>query len=296
MQGPMPEPLPPVRLLGLREALRTYVQALETQSTRLIRPLHWYMGNRLVIEGGFHPEDVTPRPPFRVESRGSGRTRSHLLIHDESVAGSGEHTIPGGLKTKQVDVTVSKPGIGPCVAVSVKGTVGAFRNLTNRMEEAIGDCTNLHISYPNLVYGFLHVIKANLEGQRVQPNDVAVLPNGRISDSIQRYHDAMAELTGRRGVRNDYTRYEAVALVLASASGDAIGEVLPNFPTGDSRLGFATFFETLYRTYDHRFVYAAPDLQRSTRRLEWDPTSPAIPVAREFSIEARLSAGSAAEE
>ncbi len=67
----------------------------------------------------------------------------------------------GGLKT---DVVVSKPGIGPCVAVSIKGTLSAFRNLTNRMEEAVGDCTNLHISYPNLVYGFLHVIRANPEG------------------------------------------------------------------------------------------------------------------------------------
>ena len=56
----------------------------------------------------------------------------------------------GGLKTKDVDVVVSKPGIGPCVAVSIKGTLNAFRNLTNRMEEAVGDCTNLHISYPNL--------------------------------------------------------------------------------------------------------------------------------------------------
>ena len=42
----------------------------------------------------------------------------------------------GGLKTKDVDVVVSKPGIGPCVAVSIKGTLNAFRNLTNRMEEA----------------------------------------------------------------------------------------------------------------------------------------------------------------
>src|SRR5688500_12585908 len=150
----MAEPIPPVQLIGLREALRVYVQAAETQSTRHIRPLHWYIANRLVIEGGFLPDDIVPRPPFQVAVQRAGRRQRYLLIHDPSLGGTGEHTILGGVKTKQVDVTVSKPGIGPCIAVSLKGTVGAFRNLTNRMEEAIGDCTNLHIAYPNLVYGF----------------------------------------------------------------------------------------------------------------------------------------------
>lgn len=55
-------------------------------------------------------------------------------------------------------------GIGPYIAVSMKGTLNAFRNLTNRMEEAVGDCTNLHITYPGLVYAFLTVLRANQEG------------------------------------------------------------------------------------------------------------------------------------
>ena len=38
---------------------------------------------------------------------------------------------------------------------------GAFRNLTNRMEETIGECTNLHITYPALVFGYLFIIRAN---------------------------------------------------------------------------------------------------------------------------------------
>lgn len=87
-----------------------------------------------------------------------------MLVHDPESAAGGELTVLGGLKTKDVDVVVSEPGIGPCVAVSIKGTLNAFRNLTNRMEEAVGDCTNLHISYPNLVYGFLHVLRGNREG------------------------------------------------------------------------------------------------------------------------------------
>lgn len=135
----------------------------------------------------------------------------------------------GGLKTKDVDVVVSKPGIGPCVAVSIKGTLNAFRNLTNRMEEAVGDCTNLHISYPNLVYGFLHVIRANREGPlapdaahflkadesgNVVANDIAVRGDGEVVESIVRYHDVLLGLAGRDGVRNDISRYEALALAM----------------------------------------------------------------------------------
>lgn len=213
-----------------------------------------------------------------------------LLVYDPSAARAGEQTVLGGVKTKQVDVTVSKPGIGPCIAVSVKGTVGAFRNLTNRMEEAIGDCTNLHISYPNLVYGFLHVMKANVAGPGVPANDVAIAINGHAVSSIQRYHDAMSELTGRRGVRNDYTRYEAVAIALVQPTGESIGELLPNFPASSSRLLFSAFFDALYKTYDHRFVYAAPDLRRITARLEWDQSSPALATAQAAGFDLRLSA------
>ena len=41
----------------------------KTQSARHIKPLHWYIACRLVIEGGFRPEDITPRPPFWVEEK-----------------------------------------------------------------------------------------------------------------------------------------------------------------------------------------------------------------------------------
>lgn len=279
---------PVVQLVGLKQALRTYVGAIETQSAKHIKPLHWYIAARLVIEGGFHPDEVTPRPPIRVEVVGRGGEQRRLLHHDPAAGRAGEHTILGGVKTKQVDVTVTKHGIGPCVAVSVKGTVGAFRNLTNRMEEAIGDCTNLHISYPNLVYGFLHVMRATAPGPGVAANDVAVTADGQVVASIRRYHDAMAELTGRRGVRNDYTRYEAVALALVSPSGDAIGEVLPSYPADSSRLLLTAFFESLYRVYDHRFVFAAPDLKRVTRRHEWDAASPLFATATELGLTPRI--------
>ncbi|HXE52411.1 MAG TPA: hypothetical protein VN541_05315, partial [Tepidisphaeraceae bacterium] len=65
-----------VQLLSLRQALHTYVEALETQSARHIKPLHWHITSRLVIEGGFRPEEITPRPPFIVRQVGRGANRA----------------------------------------------------------------------------------------------------------------------------------------------------------------------------------------------------------------------------
>jgi hypothetical protein len=111
------------------------------------------MACRLVLEGGFHPDDVTPRPPFVVSRHG-------LLSFDAEAAGSGEEIVLGGLKTKNVDVVVTKPKIGPVLAISCKGATKAFRNLTNRMEETIGECTNLHMTYPALVIGYFVLLRA----------------------------------------------------------------------------------------------------------------------------------------
>ena len=139
----MPEDwLPPY--LCLDAALARFATVQETQGQQHIKPLHQHIATRLVLEGGFYPDEITPHPPLRVDTR-SGRKR---LIFDEDAQRDNEQTVLGGLKTKDINVVVAKPGVGPVIAVSVKGTGGAFRNLTNRMEEAIGDSTNLHIMYP----------------------------------------------------------------------------------------------------------------------------------------------------
>ena len=83
------------------------------------------------------------------------------LTYDESVANNSEATVFGGLKTKDIDVVAAKDSIGPCLVVSMKGSLNAFRNLTNGLEEVVGDCTNIHIAYPAPVYGFVHVSRAN---------------------------------------------------------------------------------------------------------------------------------------
>jgi hypothetical protein len=257
---------------SLVEALREFVLATSTQSQLHIRPVHCYVALRLVIEGGFLPDEVTPHPPLKVRVSGSRK----LLIYDSSVENDAEQTVLGGLKTKNVDVVVAKQIAGPVVAVSVKGTGNAFRNLTNRMEEAIGDSTNLHIMYPGLVYGFLHLLRANRAGTAdLHANDMAVSENGEVVPAIRRYHDVLLGLAGRRLVRDDYTRYEAVSLTLVEAQGDAAGQPTAQFPPADSPLHLARFFDTLYAVYDLRFPYIAASVP-SLRRQEWDIDSPAL--------------------
>lgn len=268
----------------------------KTQSARQIKPLHWYVACRLVIEGGFHPDDIVPRPPFRVEHK---RGRAPMLHFEAGLGRGGERTVLGGLKTKNVDVVVTRAGIGPVLAVSCKGVTGAFRNLTNRMEETIGECTNLHITYPALVLGYLVLLRANRlvedaldhsaeaadeaveasesEGAAtLAANDIAMKEGGEPVAGIVRFHNALRELVGRRGIRNDVSRYEAIGFGMVEMHGPDKSSLLASFPLEDSPLMLSGFFDTLYARYDERFVVSAPDLARTTRRLEWDPASPAL--------------------
>lgn len=243
-----------------------------TQSQRHIRPLHAYVAGRLVLEGGLHPADLVPRPPPRVEHV-AGRMQ---LAFDPSQSTDAEATILGGLKTKNVDIVVLKDGIGPVLAVSCKGMTGATRNLTNRLEETIGECTNIHISYPMLVFGYLFVVRANLAGEGVAMTDATIQEDGRPVEALVRFHAALTEMTGRRNVRNDASRYEAVAMVMADMQRGRRGQCFKGFPPPDSQVGFERFFQTLYRRYDERFVVGAPQLARRTRRLIWAGESPAV--------------------
>jgi hypothetical protein len=293
----------------------------KTQSARHIKPLHWYIACRLVIEGGFHPDSITPRPPFKVDivrSKKSKKNR-YILSYDPTLGLSGEQVILGGLKTKNVDVVVNLHHIGPVLAVSCKGVTKAFRNLTNRMEETIGECTNLHITYPAMVIGYFAVMRANRTLQdavdaadmdesheasesdetdvvseevsiaetvgEIDPssmskvsaaNDIAVDELGLVSDGIVRFHAALCEMTGRRGIRDEISRYEAMTIVLVEPKGDQPGSVFAGFPDAESPLQLSLFFKSLYQRYEERFVYGAPLLadRGITTRLAWDPNSP----------------------
>ncbi len=301
----MPSSPPEVcQWMTFTDALKAFVPGLPNhQSTKHIKRMHWYVACRLVLEGGFDPETITPQPPFRVQKSRGASGRRFVLHHDDDVAGSGERAVLGGLKTKNVDVVVAIDGIGPCVAVSLKGTLNAYRNLTNRLEEAVGDCTNIHIAYPALVYGFLHLIRANYEGpvpengQRflqadrngnIKAEDIAVTASREVGAGIRRYHDAISRLAGRRDLRDDITRYEALGLVLVSPEEDAIGTPV-FYPPSTSVLSFNRFFPALYEQYDLRFVYGASALASKTRRIEWDADSPVLSDPRLDGIEARVA-------
>ena len=202
-----------------------------------------------------------------------------------------EQTVLGGLKTKDIDIVVAKPGIGPVIAISVKGTGGAFRNLTNRMEEAIGDSTNLHIMYPGLVYAFLHVLKAHRAGTPgLAANDIAVNDRGEVVQAIRRYHDVLIGLAGRRFVRDDFTRYEAVSLALVNSQQATAGTIFEGFPANDSPLSLSAFFETIYRTYDLRFPYLAASVP-ALKRLEWHEASTVLTCLGATESEMRAGLG-----
>lgn len=274
--------------MTLGDALSVFVKwSKGTQSEGHIRALHWYTAARLVIEGGFRPEFITPRPPFRVEDSTAGA----VLVHDPSAARGGEDTVFGGLKTKDVDVVVALPRIGPVVAVSMKGSLNAFRNLTNRMEEAAGDCTNIHLAYPGLVYAFWHVFRANTAGTppegtpkrfkldgrgQFRTADLAIRGTGELTSFLTRYMLAMTRLSGRADMRADPSSYEAVGITLASIAAGSAGTVLQTYPEPDSPLRYQQMFRRIYDQYDLRFVYQSPALKNTSKRLIWADSSPAF--------------------
>jgi hypothetical protein len=258
--------------LALTPALKIFVTNLAWQSQAHIKPLHQHFALRLVLEGGFLPEEVTPHPPLRIDAEKG----EDVLVFDPDAANEAEQTILGGLKTKSVDVVVTKPNIGPVIGISVKGTLNAFRNLTNRMEEAAGDATNLHLMYPGLVYGFFHVLKANRAGTpKVSVNDVAIGSEGTVVPSIARYHDVLLGLTGRLLVRNELSKYEAVSLAMIDPVAGPHGHLSQSFPPAATVLRAEHFFPALLKRYDLRFPYVAPSM-RNLLRCSWSADSPAV--------------------
>jgi hypothetical protein len=273
--------LPPS--LDLRSALREFATITTTQTQAHIKPLHRYLALRLAIEGGFHPDEIKPHPPLATTRSG----KQSLLYFDRASETEQEQSVLGGLKSKAVDVVVAKAGIGPVLAISVKGTIGAFRNLTNRMEEAAGDATNIHIMYPGLVYGFVHLLKGS-DARKVKhkPNDAAITASGEVLPSIRRYHDVLLGLTGRKFIRDEGSRYETVAIGMVDPHDDC-GMLHQTFPDIQSSLHFSKFFPSILASYDLRYPYVAISVA-GLKRLVWSSESPALESLRASGGYARL--------
>ncbi len=227
----------------------------KTQTQQHIKPLHAYCAARLILEGGFPPEWVIPRQAFSSRRLNNA---VYELATSKTRAGASEHRVLGGIKYKDVDVTVAVPGLGPALGISGKSTGNAFRNLTNRMEEALGECTNVHLMYPGFVFGFLHLIRFGKESEGLSPQDASFDNNNQPLPAIRRYHEVMTALAGRNTITDPGMRYEAVGLVVYRCSGSG-GEVWEGYPPKGSPVHFGEFFQRLYDLYDIRFGYPDPD-------------------------------------
>ena len=244
----------------------------KTQSGAHIKTLHLHCSARLVLEGGFPAEWLLPRPPFTSRPL---TNREHQLEYSPTSANESEHSVLGGIKNKNVDVTVIVPGVGPALGISAKSTGNAFRNLTNRMEEALGDCANIHMMYPGFVFGFLHFIRY------AGPDDAGTMDQsfdqvGRPLDKITRYHDVLVSLAGRTTITDPAMRYESVGLVVYRCT-EGKAEIWPSYPAPESPVHYGRFFERLYNIYDLRFAY--PDSSGKSYRKTWSTKGFTTPSA-----------------
>lgn len=270
----MPDQFVPEEIT-LSRAARSFIAATSTESGEHIRPLHRYLGIRLVLEGGFLPEELSPTPPLKSEHKNG----NWYLSFNPVVESKKEQIVLGALKSKRIDIVLAKEGIGPLLAISVKGTSKAFRNLVNRTEEAIGDCANIHIMYPGLVYGFVHFLRATDTTDRtLKPNDILLNEDGDVIPSAKDYARILEGLAGRLLVRNDFSRYESVGLALLKVhTPEGQSPLLGQFPGSKSPLSLDAFFRTLYRVYDLRFAYTYTDPGiKHLDRVVWHQDSTAL--------------------
>ncbi len=72
-------------------------------------------------------------------------------------------------------------------------------------------------------------------------NDIAMTEGGEPVAGIVRFHNALRELVGRRGIRDDVSRYEAIGIGLVEMHGDHRNVLLESFPLSDSPLKLRAF-------------------------------------------------------
>ena len=267
---------------SLRQAINRFASSDPNgQPGERIRALRRYAACRLVIEGGFQPDRIRPRPPISVERN----RRGAFLRHDPDAAKPGRRTLLGGLTPRRVDVTVTVADIGPVLAVSLKGTHCGFDDVAEGLKGVAGGCVNLHMAYPALVYGFWHVVSVNETDGVTRPACGRPTDGRRVLDALDhqeggqlnRYRNALRRLSERRDLRDDPSRYEACGLTLVRSDGGPEHYVVdPRYRDAGSVLDFNRMFRRLYAIYDRRFVFSAPKLRGRTEREVWDVDSPLL--------------------
>ena len=273
-------------------ASKSFADFIGVASSTDEKPLHWYVACRLVVEGGFNPDDITPRPPFRVERRAG---EAPVLHHAPERTDGGERGGLGGLKLDNADVVVTHDGVGPALAVSFASVTGAFGNFIDRLPETTAQCTNAHLAYPEMVLGHFVLLRTehhiddaidaftddtetdNSRLDRTAKVIAITLGGGPVSE-IVRVHDALSKLVERRGLRHDSRRFDAIGLVIAEMHADGCCQVRTSYPPSDSVLGLERFFAVLYQRYDERFVTSASDQASTIPRLKWAANSPGLEI------------------
>ena len=256
-------PMTQIQVVTLESSLSALCGDAKTQSGQHIKLVHAHCSNRLVVEGGFPPEWIHPRPPL---ASTPGPNNDYGLAYSEEAKSSAEQSVLGGMKYKNLDVAVLPPGIGPALGISVKSTGNAFRNLTNRMEEAPGDCVNIHMMYPGFVFGFLHLIKFGRVEDGLSANDASFDADDHPLESIVRYHNALCALAGRVTITDPAMRYESIGLLVYRCLEGSV-KIWPSFPASDSPVHYSRFFQRLYDAYDLRYAY--PDAHGRNHRKSW---------------------------
>jgi len=222
-----------------------------TQAQQHVTPFHEYVALRLTLEGGFLPEEITPSTELISNKKTNRKAR---LGSEDNRERGGEATVLGKYRTKAIDAVVTDEEAGPVLGVSVKTTGKAFRNLTNRVEELVGDAANVHGWSPGLVYGFLHIIKKVRLSEVGDINDASFTDNGQPLDHTRRHHDVLKNLNGRDEISEPTDIYESTCLLVLEETDDGI-VIDPDYPPPDSPIRFENFFDQLYAVYDHRYCY-----------------------------------------
>ncbi|HZT08468.1 MAG TPA: hypothetical protein VFC51_15705 [Chloroflexota bacterium] len=142
-----------------------------------------------------------------------------------------EQSVPGKHRTKKWDVVYSYRG-RIHLAVSCKSIMANVAGtVPNRIDDAIGECANIHAYDPGIVLGYFFVMdKAG--GMRI--NRDLNLP------WYESFGRSLASLSGRRSQHNSHDLFEAATLLLADFSVRPFGvEFYPR------TLSWDDFFDTL---------------------------------------------------
>jgi hypothetical protein len=169
----------------------------------------------------------------------------------------------GAYLRKNVDIVAIHRTAGPTLAVSIKSlTKGVGKNLTNRVEEYVGEATNLHTRYPMLVFGFLILLELRTKPRTAKDPDITfLLEKGgpKPNPLALRLLDRVRTFGGRRLLADPPGAYEATSAIFArnwttddSGLGPGPPTIFSALPEPSSDVAIQQFFLQLSEVYQER--------------------------------------------